>query len=131
LILQRLTAKPYRLTGHVRADFLEVERLLANGNVDGALDAYKGSLLPSSQAPDIGQARDQLDAALFRAVSHTPTLLWRWLQTPPASPHPGSFPHPDPGHLSAAGGSDLSHVGDRLECAMCLRRTAHPSFPSR
>lgn len=76
-----LSARPYRLTGEVSGDFLEVERQLSIGNVRAALETYCGPLLPSSQAPGIERARDELEAVLARAVRSGPELLWRWLKT--------------------------------------------------
>jgi hypothetical protein len=62
-----VAAQPYRLTADVRADFLEVERLLARRRVRAALDAYAGPLLPGSHAPAIVARREALDAAIRRA----------------------------------------------------------------
>ena len=60
-------AQPYRLTAEVRADFLDVERLLERGRVRAALDRYAGPLLPRSRAPGIVARREALDAAVSRA----------------------------------------------------------------
>ena len=76
-----LSARPYRLSGEVTGDFLEVERQLSIGNFRAALETYRGPLLPSSRAPGIEQARDELEAVLARAVRSEPELLWRWLKT--------------------------------------------------
>jgi GAF domain len=74
-------ARPYRLAATVRADFLEVERRLGEGDVAGALDAYRGPLLPDSAAPRIVQAREELADALARAARDgSAACLWRWLQ---------------------------------------------------
>ena len=77
-----VSARPYRLAADVTADFLTVEARLAAGDLDGALAAYRGPLLPGSDAPRVRQARDELEGALQRAVrAGTPEQLWRWLQT--------------------------------------------------
>jgi hypothetical protein len=77
-----VAAKPYRLLAFVEADFLAVEALLARGDVAGALSAYRGPLLPASEAPRIEQARDELEGALQRAVrAGTAEQLWTWLQS--------------------------------------------------
>jgi hypothetical protein len=61
-------AQPYRLGADVRADFLEIERVLAHGDVDAAVDLHRGPLLPSSSAPAIVTARAAIEAALATAV---------------------------------------------------------------
>ena len=77
-----VSARPYRLAADVTADFLTVEARLAAGDLDGALAAYRGPLLPGSDAPRVRQARDELEGALQRAVrAGTPEQLWTWLET--------------------------------------------------
>jgi hypothetical protein len=84
-----VAAKPYRLLADVTADFLAVEELVARGDVEGALSAYRGPLLPASEAPRIEQARDELEGALQRAVrGGTAEQLWAWLQTAPGREDP-------------------------------------------
>ena len=46
-------AQPYRLAADVRADFLDVERLLSRRRVAAAVERYAGPLLPRSRAPAI------------------------------------------------------------------------------
>jgi hypothetical protein len=57
-------AQPYRLTADIRADFLEVERLIARGRVRAALDRYTGPLLPRSRAPCVVVRRESLAATV-------------------------------------------------------------------
>jgi hypothetical protein len=77
-----LAARPYRLLGDVTADFVAVERLLAAGDVRGALRAYRAPLLVESEAERIVQARDELEGALQRAAAAAgPDALWAWLDT--------------------------------------------------
>jgi hypothetical protein len=84
-----VAAKPYRLLADVTADFLAVEELLARGDVENALAAYRGPLLPASEAPRIEQARDELEGALQRAArGGTAEQLWAWLQTAPGREDP-------------------------------------------
>lgn len=64
-------AQPYRLTADVRADFLDVERLLARRRVVAALERYAGPLLPRSNAPVIAARRNALERALRDAVCGT------------------------------------------------------------
>lgn len=82
LLGRSVLARPYRLAAEVTADFLTVEAQLAAGDLDGALAAYRGPLLPGSDAPRVKQARDELEWALQRAVrAGTPEQVWTWLQT--------------------------------------------------
>jgi hypothetical protein len=60
-------AQPYRLTGEVRADFLDVERLLSRGRVAAAVERYAGPLLPRSRAPAIVARRAAIEAAIREA----------------------------------------------------------------
>jgi GAF domain len=57
-------AQPYRLTAEIRADFLDVEGLLARGRDAAALDRYAGPLLPRSLAPCVVARREALAAAV-------------------------------------------------------------------
>jgi hypothetical protein len=75
-------ARPYRLTAEVRADFLDVERLLEHGHVAAALDRYTGPLLPRSRAPCIVARREELDAAVSRARVATPRNPRRFRREP-------------------------------------------------
>ena len=63
-----VSAQPYRLAADVRADFLDVERLLARRRVAAALDRYPGPLLPRSRAPAIVARRAALETSLKGAV---------------------------------------------------------------
>lgn len=63
-----LRAQPYRLQTRVEADFLGVRAALAAGRVRDAARAYRGVLLPRSDAPAIREEREQLHLALRRAV---------------------------------------------------------------
>ncbi len=64
-------AQPYRLTADVRADFIDVERLLARRRVVAGLERYAGPLLPRSDAPAIAARRNSLERALRDAVCAT------------------------------------------------------------
>lgn len=57
-------AQPYRLTADVRADFLDVERLLARRRVAAAVERYAGPLLPRSRAPAIAARRAAIERSL-------------------------------------------------------------------
>lgn len=79
-----LDADPYRLTVPVEADFLEVERRIADGRAGAALAWYAGRLLPASEAPGISELRRGLDAGVRGAVLRAgdDDLVKRWLESP-------------------------------------------------
>jgi hypothetical protein len=79
-----LEPHPYRLNVPVEADWLEVSRLVAAGRPREALRAYRGPLLPASDAPGIVDARALLEESLRRSVLTTadPQLLSSWLAHP-------------------------------------------------
>jgi GAF domain len=76
---------PYRLDADVRADFLEVERLLEQGEIGTAVKRYVGRLLPGSEVPAIAEARQRVDTdvrscALADGDAGT---LYSWACRPP------------------------------------------------
>ena len=75
---------PYRLNVPVEADWLEVGRLVAAGKPREALRAYRGPLLPASDAPGIVEARALLEESLRRSILTTADagLLSGWLAHP-------------------------------------------------
>ncbi|HTJ70366.1 MAG TPA: GAF domain-containing protein [Actinospica sp.] len=75
-------SRPYRLTAPVSADFLDVARALRERNLEAALAAYTGSLLPRSEAPSVVEERHFIDARLRTAVleSGSAALLDDWLE---------------------------------------------------
>jgi hypothetical protein len=79
-----VSTHPYRLNIPVDADWLEVRRLVAAGRPREALRAYRGPLLPDSEAPEIAEARALLEESLRRSIltSADPGLLRRWLEHP-------------------------------------------------
>jgi hypothetical protein len=60
--------RPYRLDAEVDADFRTVDALLREGDLDGALAAWPGPLLPRSVAPTVMAEREDQIAMLRRAV---------------------------------------------------------------
>jgi hypothetical protein len=74
-----IQSRPYRLCGRVDADHVRVLRTLASGDLHAALDLYRGSLLPTSESPEISSWRYQIDVAVRNAVirSRNPELLYR------------------------------------------------------
>jgi hypothetical protein len=79
-----LDSRPYRLRPTVRADFRTVVELLERGDPAGALQAYRGPLLPGSDAPGVARLRRLVDGQLRAAVLATadPALLAAWTATP-------------------------------------------------
>jgi hypothetical protein len=63
-----LSSRPYRFDGNIRADFLEVETLLSQGNSEEALRLYKGNLLPCSQAPAVAEHRNYLEELMRQSI---------------------------------------------------------------
>ncbi|MCE6993498.1 GAF domain-containing protein [Saccharothrix sp. S26] len=63
-----LLTRPYRLSADVRGDFLAVRDALCAGEVGAAAAAYRGELLPRSEAPVVREEREDLSAALRRGV---------------------------------------------------------------
>jgi transcriptional regulator of acetoin/glycerol metabolism len=84
LLGRELDADPYRLTGRVEADFLDVRRTIEEGRAASALEHYPGPLLPRSEAPGVSELRRGLDAGVRGTVISTgdDTLLKRWLESP-------------------------------------------------
>ncbi|MDQ2587463.1 GAF domain-containing protein [Saccharothrix yanglingensis] len=63
-----LPTRPYRLSADVRGDFLAVREALAEGDVATVAAAYRGELLPRSEAPVVREEREDLAAAVRRGV---------------------------------------------------------------
>ncbi|MBP1781061.1 hypothetical protein J3R08_000911 [Micromonospora sp. HB375] len=78
-----LDSRPYRLRPTVRADFRTVTELLERGDPAAALRAYRGPLLPLSDAPGVARLRRLVDGQLRAAVlaGGDPGLLAAWTAT--------------------------------------------------
>jgi GAF domain len=79
----RLASEPYRVTGELHADFLELEADVGTGTPAALLDRYPGPLLPGSTAPGVVALRNRLHERLrarLLADGDADTLL-RWLGT--------------------------------------------------
>jgi hypothetical protein len=59
-----LVGNPYRIVADVVADFLDVERLLASGDIAEAARRYRGPMLGRSEVPRIVEARERLEQRL-------------------------------------------------------------------
>ncbi|HEY8717043.1 GAF domain-containing protein [Pengzhenrongella sp.] len=64
-------SRPYRLAEPIRTDVDEVRELLALGDVSGAVEVYRGPVLPRSEAPGVEALREQLAAELRAALART------------------------------------------------------------
>lgn len=103
LLGPRLDSRPYRLRQRPGTDIDAVGDALSAGNIHAALAAYRGPLLPLSEAPGIVRLRRLLEDRMRRALlaSRDPALLEEWVRTPwgeddlemwealQGSPHPG------------------------------------------
>lgn len=63
-----ISASPYRLETLFDADFIQVLSNLESGNVQDALDLYKGPLLADSDAPEVVRLRWHIEESLKQAV---------------------------------------------------------------
>lgn len=63
-----LDSRPYRLRQPIVCDWLTVQRALDAGQVADALRAYRGPLLPHSEAPGVVAHRDRLERQLRAAL---------------------------------------------------------------
>lgn len=79
-----LGSRPYRLRVPVRADFQELAEHLAAADADAALRAYRGPLLPGSDAPGVVWQRRLLDDGVrdLLVARRDPALLERWTRAP-------------------------------------------------
>ncbi len=66
-----LRTRPYRLDAAIDSDFESVRKALRGGRPGHALRLCGGPLLPRSDAPEIRELRDELEAGLRRAVLDT------------------------------------------------------------
>lgn len=80
----RPASRPYRLTAPVRTDHGTVAEALDNGDLPTALAAYRGPLLPMSEAPGVVRLRRLLEDRLRQALltRRDPVLLDGWVRTP-------------------------------------------------
>ena len=78
-----LASRPYRLVVDTESDWGSVAAHLAAGRVRDALQAYKGPLLPGSEAPAVVALRDALEGQVRGAVlaSGEPDLMVGWTRS--------------------------------------------------
>lgn len=63
-----LTSRPYRLARNVSTDVSTVREHLDRGEIGAAVSAYRGPVLPDSQAPGVIQIRDQLHTRMRNSI---------------------------------------------------------------
>jgi hypothetical protein len=63
-----LSSRIYRIDAEYKADFLQVNTLLDNGQVAEALELYEGQLLPKSDVVSVRELREMLDERMRQAV---------------------------------------------------------------
>lgn len=78
-----LTSRPYRLKPTVTGDWLAVEAWLAAGEVARASHAFKGPLLPGSDAPGIVRLRDRVANSLRYSIIRSGSfdLMSHWTRS--------------------------------------------------
>jgi hypothetical protein len=78
-----LDSRPYRLRRSITCDWRTVGTWLQAGRVADALRAYRGPLLPQSDAPGVVQRREALERQLRAAVlaSGNPDLMVAWTRS--------------------------------------------------
>ncbi|MEQ0560502.1 GAF domain-containing protein [Amycolatopsis sp. NEAU-NG30] len=75
--------RPYRLAADVDADFLRARTALRGGAPAEVLRAFRGPLLPESEAPAIREERETLTAQVRQVALHSgdPAVLWAFWET--------------------------------------------------
>ena len=81
-----LLSRPYRLVGDVHADLLCARDALRDGDLDRALHAAAGPVLPRSVSPGVASIRAELGEGLREAVAQDADAeqLWAYLGRPEA-----------------------------------------------
>ncbi|EAQ00330.1 hypothetical protein JNB_09164 [Janibacter sp. HTCC2649] len=68
----RLASRPYRLDLPVACDAVEVMRAVRSGDVEGAVTAYGGDLMPGTDSPELTQTGDYLAVAVRESLLADP-----------------------------------------------------------
>lgn len=63
-----IASQPYRIDVPVHADFLELGELISRGDLQTAVELYRGPLLPTAMAPAVEELREHLTESLRLAV---------------------------------------------------------------
>ncbi|GAA1640098.1 GAF domain-containing protein [Brevibacterium sanguinis] len=78
--------RPYRIRGRLDSDVERTHRALAAGDAETALCAYRGAVLPESEAPGVREISAELDVLLRETLLTDGTWqqLWRYAAMPHA-----------------------------------------------
>lgn len=78
-----LASRPYRVAAEVMGDWLAVEAHLAAGDLQSAMRAYRGPILPRSVAPGVVRLRESLENSLRQALlrSGEADLMSTWTRS--------------------------------------------------
>ena len=84
-----ISSRPYRLIARVDADHVRVLKSLRHGDLAGAVTSYTGSLLATSESPEIATTRHQIDVAIHEAVerSGSAELMFQLSNAVPDDPY--------------------------------------------
>lgn len=79
-----VAGRPYRLVGDLDSDVDAAHRALGQGDVETALEAYRGQVLPDSDAPGVREISGELEALLRETLLQDGTWqqLWRFARLP-------------------------------------------------
>lgn len=73
--------KPYRIIAETTSDFAVVREAARHGDLDTAVHAYRGALLPRSESPEIREEREDLLATYRSSLlsAARPEPLWQFV----------------------------------------------------
>ena len=74
-----IASRPYRANLLLSADFIDVQNHLMQGQLEQAVEAYTGELLPLSDAPAVSDLRECLHESVRRAVLGSVNISLLWL----------------------------------------------------
>lgn len=79
-----IEARPYRLRGQLGSDLERTLQALSRGDIDTALEFYRGSVLPDSDAPGVREIGAEVDALMRETLLQDGTWqqLWRYSELP-------------------------------------------------
>lgn len=123
---------PYRLAPGIHSDVADVRRRLREGAVIAAAAAYRGALLPRSEAPGVVAQRETLDRWLRHAVlsSGDQECQWTFVESTAGRDDLtawksvlASLPFADPRRSRAA--AEVGRLRDRRVDGLAAPRGAH------
>jgi transcriptional regulator of acetoin/glycerol metabolism len=107
-----IPSRPYRLKARVDADHVRVLNALRHGDLVAAVALYGGSLLPTSESPEIVITRHQIDVAIRDAVvrSDNAELLFQLSNAAPEDPYLAASAAERMNHSDARRGLTVSRL---------------------